>query len=126
MAGIFGPRPRGTLGFPYGLLKRFPTPLGMRVDPCVIAPDGWTQVILSGGLDKTYKVIIIFAPNVLVFEGDLVPSIGTSNLWLKLTATEVLGKAAWDVGVYFVILVEKPNTTVGTTTFIVTAPPVSY
>ena len=125
VAGV--PTPRGVpfIGFPFGLLRRFPVPI-LRVNPGLITPDQPTTFTASslspGGF---YEMIINYlgAASVIVSQMDHQADVA-GVISHPLTPTDVLGKATWDTGTYLIIFMQKPGIVVGITAFLVTSPPV--
>ena len=120
MAGIFGPRSSRTLGFPFGLLKRFPTPI-TKVDPGVITTDKSVTVTVTALTPGSpYSLIInyVSAASLIVAEVPVTADVA-GTVSQVLNSTDVLGKAAWDPGIYFVLLIQKPTAAIGVLAFIV-------
>ena len=121
--GVAGATPRGVpfLGYPFGLLRRFPVPI-LRVDPGLITPDQPTTFTASSLTPGTfYQIIINYlgAASVIVSQIDLQADVAGA-ISHPLTATDVLGKATWDTGTYLILLLQKPGIVVGITAFLVT------
>ena len=127
VAGATTPRGVPFLGYPFGLLRRFPVPI-LRVDPGLIKvagaglPDPPTTFTASSLTPGTfYQILInyIGAISQVMFQIDVQANMAGA-ISQPLTPTDVLGKVSWDPAAYLIILLQKPSTVVGITAFVVT------
>lgn len=121
--GVAGaPTPRGVpfIGFPFGLLRRFPVPI-LRVDPGLITPDQpttFTASSLTPGTPYSLVINYVSAASLIVAEINVTADFA-GTVSQVLNPADVLGKAAWDPGIYFVLLIQKPTAAIGVLAFIV-------
>lgn len=113
--GLFGQNGL-PLRFPPGLMKRFPVPV-VTLEPCILTPDQTTTLKASALTAAIYQVTVRNIGTSETISSDVQPQAG--SMTVQLPPTIFMGKTAWDLGTYLVMLIEKPGKLIALLAFIV-------